>query len=337
MSGGPPRWLEATVMRLVPPATREEVAGDLWERYRSPLSYLADAARIMPWLVASQARRSTDPALFMLFGFILFASLGGLEPERTPLAVPIAWRAIPAAVCGLAALVLCNVYRAGDVWTARRAIGDLAWLVVGVAVSQAIGVIKPEWRLPLGWMIGGCLFSALAVLLLRSDAEVANTGFRSSLIGPDEGVALVHRNLRLRFQAQAIALSVLAFAAGWLGLGARPIVAALAGAWSLGTVVLLIRRYLTEQRRATDCLAELERQRDARAIVYWWIAGPLVAGLAYNVVAFGIAMHQPLVTLLGSAASVALIVLVAHMTGSLRRRLAVKLAILRQATPPPGV
>lgn len=344
MSGGPPRWLELAVTPLVPPVAREEVLGDLWERYRSPWRYLADVARAVPWLATSQALRSTDPALFMLLGFILFASFGGLEPQRALLTAPIALPALPAAACGLAALVLRNAYRREDLWTWHRAMGDVASLAAAILVSQAlvtlgdaIGLIAPSWRLPLGWAIGGLIFSALAILLLRADAELANTGLRPATLDHDEEVALIRRNLRLRASMQTMALAALALVAVWFSLGARLIVAIVAGTLALCTAALIVRGYIERREGNADCLAELERQRDGRAVACWWIAAPLLAGLAYNVIAFGVATRAPVVVLLGSGASVTLIVLVAQMTGSRRRRLSAKLTLLRQDQAPPSV
>ena len=48
LNAGPPRMLERAIERLIPPLVREEVAGDLWERFRSPARYVADAAAALP-------------------------------------------------------------------------------------------------------------------------------------------------------------------------------------------------------------------------------------------------------------------------------------------------
>ena len=48
MKPGPPKTFEALVAVLVPPACREEVLGDLHERYGSPRQYGLDAASTVP-------------------------------------------------------------------------------------------------------------------------------------------------------------------------------------------------------------------------------------------------------------------------------------------------
>ena len=58
MEARPPALIDALVRRLVPPACREHVVGDLWERYTSPRHYALDAVRTIPAVVASQIRRT---------------------------------------------------------------------------------------------------------------------------------------------------------------------------------------------------------------------------------------------------------------------------------------
>lgn len=58
----PPRWMEAVVSSLLPPACREPVLGDLHERFLdrghlSWLGYLADAVTTVPFVLRTQLRR----------------------------------------------------------------------------------------------------------------------------------------------------------------------------------------------------------------------------------------------------------------------------------------
>jgi hypothetical protein len=62
----PPALIDAAVRLLVPVPCREHVIGDLWERYRSPRSFVLDALRTIPFVVISQVRRtSTLSAVFI--------------------------------------------------------------------------------------------------------------------------------------------------------------------------------------------------------------------------------------------------------------------------------
>jgi hypothetical protein len=58
METRPPRLIEAIIERLVPPASRESVLGDWNERYASTPEYVLRALSALPFLVASQIRRT---------------------------------------------------------------------------------------------------------------------------------------------------------------------------------------------------------------------------------------------------------------------------------------
>ena len=83
----PPAVMERVARLLIPPAAREEVVGDLWERYRSPLRYASEALSVMPFLVASQIRRNTNvPALAIAaFVFFVFCFGGNTATDARPM------------------------------------------------------------------------------------------------------------------------------------------------------------------------------------------------------------------------------------------------------------
>jgi len=70
----PPNFLESLVRRLLPPAVREQVLGDLHERYESPLGYIADAASVVPAAIFSQLRRATPVPFRLLEALIIYSS-----------------------------------------------------------------------------------------------------------------------------------------------------------------------------------------------------------------------------------------------------------------------
>src|ERR1700681_2987187 len=47
----PPLLIEAIVRRLTPAPCREHVLGDLCERYTSPLAYVSQAVRTLPYVI----------------------------------------------------------------------------------------------------------------------------------------------------------------------------------------------------------------------------------------------------------------------------------------------
>jgi hypothetical protein len=88
----PPRWLEAVVAALLPASCREEVLGDLRERYRNIASYALDAASVVPMLIWSRMRRSfmqnnRNTVVYILAAFLIGLLTGVVwtgDPESTP-------------------------------------------------------------------------------------------------------------------------------------------------------------------------------------------------------------------------------------------------------------
>lgn len=66
MRPGPSKKMEAAAAFLIPPACREEVLGDLYERYKSGPQYIVDVVRTLPLVIWSQMRRMTEPRVFLL-------------------------------------------------------------------------------------------------------------------------------------------------------------------------------------------------------------------------------------------------------------------------------
>jgi hypothetical protein len=66
MAPGPPRLLEAFFAIWIPPVCRQEVLGDLCEKYSGPAQYVLLAIRTIPLVILSRARRVTEaPVVFM--------------------------------------------------------------------------------------------------------------------------------------------------------------------------------------------------------------------------------------------------------------------------------
>ncbi len=74
MASGPSKAAETIVGILTPPACREEVLGDLYERYRSPLQYGFDALGTVPLVILSRIRRTADPQVLVMQAFALYLS-----------------------------------------------------------------------------------------------------------------------------------------------------------------------------------------------------------------------------------------------------------------------
>ena len=114
---GPPAWLERIVLRAIPPAAREAVAGDLWETYCTPRQYASEALRTVPLVITSQMRRNLNLPALMLQAALVFVCLG-----------------IWAALLLLPVLMLRDAYQATARPCPRRAIREAILLSSGVMV-----------------------------------------------------------------------------------------------------------------------------------------------------------------------------------------------------------
>jgi hypothetical protein len=74
MNSGPPKTVEALVAVLVPPACREEVLGDLHERYRCTRQYGLDAASTVPVVILSRIHRTADSQALLIQAFAFYVS-----------------------------------------------------------------------------------------------------------------------------------------------------------------------------------------------------------------------------------------------------------------------
>jgi hypothetical protein len=70
----PPHKLESIVGWFIPPVCREEVLGDLCERYRSPAQYIFEALRVVPCVILGRIRRTTDLQLVLIDALLLYAA-----------------------------------------------------------------------------------------------------------------------------------------------------------------------------------------------------------------------------------------------------------------------
>lgn len=80
----PPRALEAMVAWLLRVTVREQVLGDLRERYESPAQYVAKAVRVVPMVVVGRIRRTADAQLSLLLAllcYLCYLGEGWFAPE----------------------------------------------------------------------------------------------------------------------------------------------------------------------------------------------------------------------------------------------------------------
>jgi len=291
MRSGPSKKMEAATALLIPPACREEVLGDLYERYRSKPQYILDVAGTLPLVIWSQIRRTTEPQIFLLESLAVYLSFLGAQwlavgpGEFLRLAIP--------SLAMLFGLRLTSVYSTRP-WTPL--------LAVSFAFVASAGL--PRWTM----IFGGCL-AALLLWVLRMWFPQRGSRLREtpapagSVMSLDDirrktlefQVKISRRNLREYVAAAFVFLSMaLSFQKG-------PLAAVLIIAGVLYVVWQLHSRgaartappdgdfatYLDFHRR------ELERQRDLLRTIWSWYLGPMIPGLAVAVVSSAIKNPRP--------------------------------------------
>jgi hypothetical protein len=169
MPSAPPRAAERIVAILLPPASREEVVGDLHERYQSPFHYCADAITTIPYVIFSRIRRTSDPQLVLIHAFGLFLSFLGaawfkdraflnLHGSLERLAIP----------CGVAlvGLILEEAYAPPGLRSAKGlARGPLLGVGLALISEGGLRVFHPALAIPAWTLAYGC---ALALTLTSS-------------------------------------------------------------------------------------------------------------------------------------------------------------------------
>jgi hypothetical protein len=74
MPSGPSKTLEAIVGLFVPPACREEVLGDLHEKYSGTAQYILLALQVVPCVIVSRIWRVTDARVLLMQTLLIYAS-----------------------------------------------------------------------------------------------------------------------------------------------------------------------------------------------------------------------------------------------------------------------
>jgi hypothetical protein len=327
---GPPRSIEKIVALLTPPARREEVLGDLHERYASPQQYVTDAIRAVPLVVASQIRRTTDLGVLFLEAFSLyFCFFAGMLRLSGASILPEQPRALSLLIPTAVALV---VLRFVDAYASGRKRSTLK-LILGTATAVAFAFL-PEAALSLagsslalsGWDLlrGGIL--ALALLSLLRTAFPSGAGaIRPAAAAVAEQATPFEalRHSSAEFEARIRRRNLREYiAAGFVLVifGANLATTHIAGARVgyafiiAGTLYIIYQLHKRGSAKSAPVDAnfaacvdfhrrELERQRDLLRHIWSWYLGPLIPGMLGLMLSAGIAHPDPSVFV--SAASVA--------------------------------
>jgi len=224
MSSGPSKRAEAIVAFFVPSACREEVLGDLYQLYRSPLEYAYSALKTVPLVVLSRMRRTSDPQVLVIQAFAAFVSFLGAVWLKDGSRVLEPWEmlrpAVPAAMTVLG-LLLQDTYAN----TPRKSGRDLArgpglGFVLALASQGILQISHSDLALP-GWtVLYGCatsllLSSAIRVFLPPTFDRLQGAGTSGSCVEQTAGEhrewdTSVSKNTRLILTAGAVVAWVIA-------------------------------------------------------------------------------------------------------------------------------
>lgn len=163
----PPESLEKLVRWLVPAACREHVVGDLNERYRSPGKYFVDALCVLPFVIASQVRRSSSLPRVAVRAFVLWygAFLGPKQESWLVATLPTLLVTV--------ALILRDAYRptapsSPSPTPAHEAAFDIALVCACVLlVETGTALWAPELLLSRQARVFGVPLGCVALFILR--------------------------------------------------------------------------------------------------------------------------------------------------------------------------
>ena len=158
---GPSRVVEALVAVLIPPACREEVLGDLHERFVSPWRYALEALRTVPMVIISRILRTADAQMTLIQALVWYFSFVIAIRQSDPSQFEQPWGllrpAIPAVIAMLAIMMEDAYARPGSASPLRPARGP--------AIGTALAILSQALDFPV--LLKGCVIGLVFSLALR--------------------------------------------------------------------------------------------------------------------------------------------------------------------------
>ena len=319
MKVGTLKRLQMIIERLLPPASREHVLGDLQERFQTTeptkagKQYFVDAIIAVPLVIWSQLRRTVDPRLLCLEALVLYSAIitaaflvfGSDAPAFLNNQYGMLRIALPVLLT-LVALMLASVYstpRQQPVWNQVRqtsfalGIAFLSNIAIGSFVD---GAAVPRWIMTVGAALALPLI--LTVRLLYAAAFFKEGAGPNKLAQPAKPIQMslneirgktqefqntVRGRNRREYAAALVVAAVFGFYIWFFPDGFRR---AGSGLVIVGTLYLVyqLRRRGSARKAPPDVdlaaylrfyRTELERQRDLHHGIWSWYLAPLIPGL----------------------------------------------------------
>ena len=205
MASSPSKLLETLARLIVPAPLREEVLGDLHERYRTPLRYLGDLFSILPFLVMRRILRTTDLQLFLTDALLVYGSFlaAAWYKDRLADGSSLLHLAIPA---GLTLLYLVlNEALVVSRWSAF--VVNVVWLAVFLSSG-----LTSQTNI-FGFFSSLLLDAAIRILYRRTAGTRESAAGAPLVMGQSSGRGAMSRTAKLA-QDAGITVLVLAIAAG---------------------------------------------------------------------------------------------------------------------------
>ena len=167
MDSGPNKIVEAIVGRLIPPACREEILGDMRQRHQSSVSYLLEGAHTIPCIIYSRICRTTDALVAVAEGFSMLTAFvvaaGWLDPAAIVEQGGLVRFAIPPLIF-LVAVILADAYADPKKrWPLRPLFGPL----LGFTLAYIAQSVMDNWALQSSLFAWGCAISVVLLSTLR--------------------------------------------------------------------------------------------------------------------------------------------------------------------------
>jgi hypothetical protein len=163
MLSGPSKTLEAIVAFLIPPACREEVLGDLWERYTGPVQYVFLAMRVVPCVILSRIRRTADVRVLLMQALLIYASYQTAAWYADRMLLVDQWGFFRLAVPAVLAVAFMMI---GDAWAPVRERSPLR-LTGEVGMGTLFAFLLMVRRLPDTLNLVGASASLMLVSAVR--------------------------------------------------------------------------------------------------------------------------------------------------------------------------
>lgn len=170
MTGSPPRILETITGALLPSECRENVLGDLYERYSGPWAYARDAICVVPMVIASRIRRTCDPQVILIEAFTLYLSYLAAAWYVDRAFVFDDWGP-PSLV--IPAAVTLTLFLFSDAYSIRRR--PMFCALTGAAVAW-LGQAAPVWVLVSGGITAALIVSMLHLVFPPDSRKMQSAG-----------------------------------------------------------------------------------------------------------------------------------------------------------------